>query len=75
MLLPFGCRDDRPLVDSGSVVLSCTVDYATSATTDKFMSFQHYGIKRNYPFTNRADSAMCVNFEVTNTTHNSFWSQ
>ena len=30
-------------------------------------SLQHYGIKRNVPFTNRTGSTMNVNFEVTNT--------
>ena len=30
-------------------------------------SLQHYGIKRNVPFTNRSGSSMNVNFEVTDT--------
>ena len=30
-------------------------------------SLQHYGIKRNVPFTNRTGSNMNVNFEVKNT--------
>ena len=59
-----GCRDDRPNVESGSVVSTCPVDYATSVPTEKVHysmnlecvlgeSLQHYGIKRNVPFTNR----------------------
>ena len=35
MLLAVGCRDVRPLVDSGSVVSTYTVDYATSVSTEK----------------------------------------
>ena len=73
-----GCRDDRPIVDSGSVVSTCPVDYATSVPTEKVQysmnlesvlgeSMQHYGIKRNVPFTNRSGSSMNVNFEVTDT--------
>ena len=30
VLFAVGCRDDRPIVDSGSVVSTCPVDYATS---------------------------------------------
>ena len=30
-------------------------------------SLQHYGIKRNVPFTNRTGSTLNVNFEVTDT--------
>ena len=30
-----GCRDDRPIVDSGSAVSTCPVDYATSVPTEK----------------------------------------
>ena len=52
-----GCRDDLPIVDSGSVVSTCPVDYATSVPTEKVHyrmnlesvlgeSLQHYGIKR-----------------------------
>ena len=58
-----GCRDDRPIVDSGSVVSTCPVDYATPVPTEKVYysmnlesvlgeSLQHYGIKRNVLFTN-----------------------
>ena len=47
----------------GSVVSTCPVDYATSVPTEKVQysmhlesvlgeSLQHYGIKRNVPFTN-----------------------
>ena len=35
VLFAVGCRDDRPIVDSGSVVSTCPVDYATSAPTEK----------------------------------------
>ena len=70
---PFGCRDDRPIVDSGSVVSTCPVDYVTSVPTEKVQysmnlesvlgeSLQHYGIKRSVPFTNRNGSTMHVNF-------------
>ena len=30
VLIAVGCRDDRPIVDSGSVMSMCPVDYATS---------------------------------------------
>ena len=78
VLFAVGRRDDRPIVDSESVVSTCAVDYATSVPTEKVQysmnlesvlgeSLQHYGIKRNVPFTNRSDSSMNVNFEVTDT--------
>ena len=78
VLFAVGCRDDRPIVDSGSVVSTCPVDYATSFPTEKVQysmnleselgeSLQHYGIKRSVPFTNRPGSSMNVNFEVTDT--------
>ena len=78
VLFVVGCRDDRPIVDSGSVVSTCPVDYATSVPTEKVQhsmnlesvlgeSLQHYGIKRNVLFTNRSGSSMNVNFEVTDT--------
>ena len=78
VLFAFGCRDDRPLVDSGSVVSTCPVDCATSVPTEKVHysmnlksvlgeSLQHYGIKRNVLFTNRTGSTMNVKFEVTDT--------
>ena len=78
LLFAVGRRDDRPTVDSGSVVSTCPVDYATSVPTEKVHysmkfesvlgeSLQHYGIKRNVPFTNRSGSSMNVNFEVTDT--------
>ena len=35
-----GCRDDRPIVDSGSVVSTCPVDSATSVPTEKV----HYSV-------------------------------
>ena len=57
VLFAVGCRDDRPIVDSGSVMSTCPVDYATSVPTEKIQSsmnlesvlgesLQHYGIKR-----------------------------
>ena len=78
VLFAVGCRDDRPIVDSGSVVSTCPVDYATSVPTEKVHystnleselveSLQHYGIKRNVLFINRTGSTMNVNFEVTDT--------
>ena len=78
VLFAVGCRDDRPIVDSGSVVSTCPVDYATSVPTEKVHysmnlesvlgeSLQHYGIKRNVLFTNKTGSTMNVNFEVTDT--------
>ena len=78
VLFAVGCRDDQPIVDSGSVVSTCTVDYATSDPIDKVHqslnlesllgeSLHHYGIKRNVPFTNRTGSSMNVNSEVTDT--------
>ena len=76
MLFAVGCRDDRPNVDSGSVVSTCPVNYATSVSTENVHysmnlesvlgeSLQHYGIKRNVLVTNRIGSTMNVNFEVT----------
>ena len=35
VLFAVRCRDDRPIVDSGSVVSTCPVDYATSVSTEK----------------------------------------
>ena len=59
-----GCRDDRPIVDSGSVVSTCPVDYVTSVPTEKVQysmnlgsvlgeSLQHYDIKRDVLFHQR----------------------
>ena len=78
VLFAVGCRDDRPIVDSGRVVSTCPVDYATSVPTGKVHykmnlesvlgeSLQHHGIKRNVLFTNRTGSTMNVNFEFTDT--------
>ena len=74
VLFAVGCRDDRPIVDSGSVVSTCPVDYATSVPTEKVHlesvlgeSLQHYGIKRDVLFTNGTGSTMKANFEVTDT--------
>ena len=68
-------HDDRPIVDSGNVVSTCPVDYATSVPTEKVHdsmsiesvlgeSLQLYGITRNVPFTKRIGS---VNCDVTDT--------
>ena len=35
VLFAVGCRDGRPIVDSGSVVSTCPMDYATSVPTKK----------------------------------------
>ena len=78
VLFAVGFRDDRPIVDSGSVVSTCPVDYATSVPTEKVHysmnlesvlgeSLQHYGVKCNVLFTNRTGCTMNVNFEVTDT--------
>ena len=78
VLVAVGCRDDRPIVDSGSVVSTCPVDYATSVPKDKVHysmnlegvlreSLQHYGIKRNVLFTKRIGGTVNVNVEVTDT--------
>ena len=78
MLLAVGCREDRPIVDSASVVSTCPVDHATSVPTEKVNytvnlesvlgePLQHYGVKRNVPFPNRKGGTMSVNFEVTGT--------
>ena len=40
VLFAVGCRDDRPLVDSGSVVSTCPVDDLTSVPTEKV----HYNL-------------------------------
>ena len=77
-LFAVGCRDDRPMVDSGSVVSTCPMDSATSVPTEKVHycmnlesvlgeSLRLYGIKRNVPFTNRTGSTRNVNVEVTDT--------
>ena len=66
------------LLTPESVVSTCPVDYATSVPTEKVHysknlervlgeSLQHFGTKRNVLFTNRTDSTMSVNFEVTDT--------
>ena len=38
VFLAVGCRDDRPIVDSGSVVSTCPVDYSMSVPTEKVHS-------------------------------------
>ena len=35
-----GCRDDRPIVDSGSVVSACQVHYATSVRTESPLQYE-----------------------------------
>ena len=49
VLFAVGCRDDRPIVDSGSVVSTCPVDYVTSVPPLQYEfgsvlgeSLQHY---------------------------------
>ena len=77
-LSPLDVEMDRPIDDSGSVVSTCPVEYATSVPTEKFHfsmnlesvlgeSLQQYGIKRNVLFTNRTGSTVNVTFEVTDT--------
>ena len=79
MLLAVGCRDDLPIVDSGSVVSTCPLEYAKSVPAEKVNyslnlesvlreSLQQYGVKRNVPFAKRKGSTMSVNFEVIDTT-------
>ena len=78
VLFAVGYRDDRPIVDSGSVVSTCPMDYETSVPTETAHcsmdlarvlceSLQHCGIKRHVPFTNRIGSTKKVNFEVADT--------
>ena len=78
VLFAVGCRDDRPNVDSGSVVSTCPVDSATSVPTEKVHysmnlesvlgeSLQHFGIQRNVPFIKRTGGTMNVNSEATDT--------
>ena len=43
------------------------VQYSMNLESVLGESLQHYGIKRNVPFTNRSGSSMNVNFEVTDT--------
>ena len=38
-----GCRYDRPIVGSGSVVSTCPVDYATSVPTEKVHYSMNFG--------------------------------
>ena len=78
VLFAVGCRNNRPIVDSGNVVSTCPVDYATSIPTEKEHCsmklgivlrepLQHDGIERNVPSTHRTGSTMNVKFEVTDT--------
>ena len=78
VLFAVGCQDERPIIGSGSVVSTCPVDHATSVPTEKVHysmnlesvlgeSLQHYGIKRNVPFTSRTGRTMNVNCAVTDT--------
>ena len=43
VLFTVGCRDDRPNVDSGSVVSTCPVDQATSVPTEKSQLQYEFG--------------------------------
>ena len=77
VLFAVGCRDDRPIVNSGSVVSTCQwtlrrrfrqkVQYSMNLESVLGESLQHYGIMRNVLFTNRSGSSMNVKFEVTDT--------
>ena len=77
VLFAVGCRDDRPIVDCGSVVSTCPVDYATPAPTEKVHhsenleseSLQHYGIKRNVPSTDRTGTSETDHGEHTRIRH------
>ena len=40
VLFAVGCRDDRPIVDSGSVVSTCPVNYATSVPTESAIQYK-----------------------------------
>ena len=51
VLFAFGCRDDRPTVDTGSVVSTCPVDYATSVPTEKV----HYSMNLKVCWVNLCD--------------------
>ena len=72
VLLAVACRDDRPIVHSGSVVSTCPVDYATSVPTEKVKySTNSECVGRisatlrrqaKCSFTNRSGSSMSVNF-------------
>ena len=75
VLFAVGCRDDRPIVDSGSVVSTlCNVstdresplrcEFGESVLGE---SLKHDDIKRNGLFTSRIGRTMNVNFEVTDT--------
>ena len=43
VLFAVGCRDDRPIVDSRSVVSTCPVDYASSVPTEKVHHSMNFG--------------------------------
>ena len=70
MLLAVGCRDDRPIVDAGSVVSTCPVmsvlteevNYNMNLESVLGESLQHYGVKRNVPFVNSKGGIMSVKF-------------
>ena len=44
VLFAIGCRDDRPIVDSGSVVSKCPVDHATSVPTEKVQYSMNWSV-------------------------------
>ena len=44
VLFAVGCRDDRPIVDSGSVVSTCPVDYATLVPIEKVTIQFEFGV-------------------------------
>ena len=69
VLFAVECRDDRPIVDSGSVVVPTEkVQHSMILEIVLGESLQHYCTKRNVPFINRTGSTMNVNFGVTDTT-------
>ena len=40
VLFAVGCRGDRPIVDSGSLVSTCPVDYATPVPTESAIQYE-----------------------------------
>ena len=58
MLFVVGCRDDRPIVDSGRAVSTCPVDYATSVPTEKSTIQYEFGVCSVNLFNITASSVM-----------------
>ena len=66
VLFAVGRRDDRPIVDSGSVVSTCPMDYATSVPTEKVHYSMNFGV---CGWVNRCNvTASSVMFHFTNRT-------